>query len=116
MRGIQFIIAFCGLLVVSATHPQAASPTEYRCGSTTAKGALRLPVPSSDGEVVFVTVHGRRLAAAYESSGLDQLWFFEESLYIVLRPDGERLEAFYMDFRGAKPGETRKPKSIFYCQ
>ena len=113
--GGQFIVAVCGLLVLSATNPQASAQREHRCGSVTdvVKSALVLPVPNQSGEAVLVTLHGRSVPALYTTKGLDQFWYFDDAIYIELRPNSR---AFYWDFDGAEPEELRKPKSVFFCE
>lgn len=118
MKGVRFIVALFGLLAMSAIQPQAASPTQYRCGSMQEKGALVLPIPSKRDELVFVSLHGREIPAVYNSAGLEQFWNFNDAqtLYILVRPQGDLITALYMDFRDAEPGERRKPESVFFCE
>lgn len=122
MKGVLFFSALCGLLVLSACGsvttpptPRVATPNQYECRYPATKSVVLLPVPSRQGEVVNVRMSGRLIPAVYTTSGLDQFWSFEGSLslYITLRPDGT---AVYMDFRGAEPGEKRKPRSVFFCE
>ena len=72
-----------------------------------------LPVPNGQDKSVHVRMQGRSVPAVYLTKGLEQFWYFGQSTYITLRPDGT---AVYMDFDGAEPEELRKPKSVFFCE
>ena len=110
------ILAATIMLAIQSATGWAAVVRQYACGPFGDKRALVLPVPDTDGSTVNVQLHGRQVPATYQVSGLTQLWFFEDGLYVELRPGTAGFNALYMDFRGAEPGETRKPTATFFCE
>ena len=116
-RWVLSLLMAIGVVVTGcAAAPQQPKPRQYECGPVGDKGAVLLPVPSSDGAVVNVRLHGRRIAATYLTSGLTELWHFEDGLYLEVEPWASGFTALYWDFRGAAPNEKRKPTSVFFCE
>jgi len=63
----------------------------------------------------YVIIRGRKFPAISEWIGLKQVWFLKVNGNHEVRLKGDGL-ALYLDFTGAKAGETRKAEFIAYCR
>jgi hypothetical protein len=100
----------------STDQPGNTGLVRYECYTyVDSKHVLTLPIPESDAatQLVQITLHGDRIPALYERSGLTQLWMLDDSQYIQLDPD---FRARYMNFKGAKEGERRHAEAVFKCE